>query len=158
VGEKKLPCEAECEHTFTLLQLRVTTGHFPASGACAPPPFLSGLKSAGWGCSVGARIGALLGGVGPQGEPLALSASPASRSAKGASFADWNGHALAHFEKSQHPVFVKHGATTPEGNDARVSKWRPLQKPVYSLPLEPSTCIFECPGRITCTYAAHWER
>jgi hypothetical protein len=50
--EELLPCE----HTLTLHQL--TTGHIPASGACAPPFFLCiqhGLKYAGWRLFCGAK-------------------------------------------------------------------------------------------------------
>src|SRR6266403_3566238 len=60
-----------CEHALTLHQL--TTGHIPASGACAPLflfPQLN-LISAGWAMFDGRRVGALLE-MRPQGEPLAL--------------------------------------------------------------------------------------
>jgi ubiquitin carboxyl-terminal hydrolase 5/13 len=50
--EELLPCE----HALTLHQL--TTGHIPASGACAPPLFLClqpGLKYARWRLLCGAK-------------------------------------------------------------------------------------------------------
>ncbi|KAH9055282.1 ubiquitin carboxyl-terminal hydrolase 14 [Lactarius vividus] len=80
-----------CEHTLTLSQL--ATGHIPPSGLahCSK----CDLKENLWLCLTCGALGCgrkLYAGVGG------------------------NGHALAHFEESTHPVCVKLGTITPEGN------------------------------------------
>ncbi|KAI9436861.1 ubiquitin carboxyl-terminal hydrolase 14 [Lactarius indigo] len=85
--EELLPCE----HTLTLSQL--ATGHIPPSGLahCSK----CDLKENLWLCLTCGALGCgrkQYAGVGG------------------------NGHALAHFEESTHPVCVKLGTITPEGN------------------------------------------
>ncbi|KAI0292227.1 ubiquitinyl hydrolase [Multifurca ochricompacta] len=80
-----------CEHTLTLAQL--VTGLIPAAGLahCSK----CDLKENLWLCLTCGALGCgrkLYGGVGG------------------------NSHALAHFEESAHPVCVKLGTITPEGN------------------------------------------
>jgi ubiquitin carboxyl-terminal hydrolase 5/13 len=107
--EELLPCE----HTLTLSQF--AEGHIPPSGT---PHFLSScdlvkwqdtglahcskcdLKENLWLCLTCGALGCgrnMYGGVGG------------------------NGHALAHFEASRHPVCVKLGTITPEGNAGELS-------------------------------------
>ncbi|KAI9450058.1 ubiquitin carboxyl-terminal hydrolase 14, partial [Lactarius psammicola] len=86
--EELLPCE----HTLTLSQL--ATGHIPPSGLahCSK----CDLKENLWLCLT---CGAL--GCGRKQHYAGVGG---------------NGHALAHFEESTHPVCVKLGTITPEGN------------------------------------------
>ncbi|KAH9959709.1 ubiquitin carboxyl-terminal hydrolase 14 [Russula compacta] len=80
-----------CEHTLTLAQL--TAGHIPAAGLahCSR----CDLKENLWLCLTCGALGCgrqIHGGLGG------------------------NGHALAHFKESAHPVCVKLGTITPEGH------------------------------------------
>ncbi|KAI0249448.1 ubiquitin carboxyl-terminal hydrolase 14 [Lactifluus subvellereus] len=85
--EELLPCE----HTLTLAQF--AEGHIPPSGLARCS--MCDLKENLWLCLTCGALGCgrkLYGGVGG------------------------NGHALAHFNESAHPVCVKLGTITPEGN------------------------------------------
>ena len=97
-----------CEHTLTLQQL--ATGHIPPSGKYIAPIPSSYLTCCGIGLAHCSKCDL------KENLWLCLTCGALGCGRKQYAGVGGNGHALSHFEESKHPVCVKLGTITPEGN------------------------------------------
>ena len=99
-----------CEHTLTLQQL--ATDHIPPSGTKHCPYFIPILKFLCCGVGLAHCSKCDL----KENLWLCLTCGALGCGRKQYAGVGGNGHALSHFEESKHPVCVKLGTITPEGN------------------------------------------